>query len=116
MKPLLSKTRIQNGRQCDKRLWLDVHNPKPAVWSDEAQARLDEGTLFEGNRARSARRWRAGEGEDIVKEVEKALDDTEGLLAQSWSKAPMLFEPAFSTSRTCVFAWTPINAVRAVTP
>ncbi len=94
MKPLLSKTRIQNGRQCDKRLWLDVHNPKPAVWSDEAQARLDEGTLF-GEIARDL----LGGGvlvEAGHREVEKALDDTEGLLAQSWSKAPMLFEPAFS--------------------
>jgi hypothetical protein len=42
----LSKSRIQSGRQCHKRLWLELHEPDQSNWSPAAQARLDEGTRF----------------------------------------------------------------------
>ncbi|MFO1517571.1 MAG: DUF2779 domain-containing protein [Lysobacterales bacterium] len=93
-KPLLSKTRIQNGRQCHKRLWLEMHQPDLVVWTDEAQARLDEGTRF-GELARQL----LGGGvlvEAGHREVEQALADTAALLVQPWQTTPMLFEPAFS--------------------
>jgi len=93
-KPLLSKTRIQNGRQCHKRLWLEMHQPDLVAWTDEAQARLDEGTRF-GELAREL----LGGGvlvEAGHREVEQALAETAALLAQSRRTTPMLFEPAFS--------------------
>lgn len=42
----LSKSRIQSGRQCHKRLWLEVHERGAVRWDDAARMRLDEGTAF----------------------------------------------------------------------
>ena len=44
--PWLSKSRIQSGRQCHKRLWLELHEPKAWRWTTSSQVRLDEGTRF----------------------------------------------------------------------
>lgn len=46
MSPWLSKSRVQSGRQCHKRLWLELHQPRASAWGAAAQARLDEGTRF----------------------------------------------------------------------
>lgn len=90
----LSKSRIQSGRQCHKRLWLELHQPRAAQWSTSAQARLDEGTRF-GDLARDL----LGGGVLITadhRHVDEALTETAALLALPIERAPMLFEPAFS--------------------
>ena len=94
MTPRLSKSRIQSGRQCHKRLWLELHQPHASRWTASAQARLDEGTLF-GNLARDL----LGGGTLIAADhlhVDEALAETEALLALPLHQVPMLFEPAFS--------------------
>ena len=44
--PTLSKSRIQSGRQCEKRLWLELNRRDAIEWGAAAQQRLDEGTRF----------------------------------------------------------------------
>ncbi|MBJ6980342.1 DUF2779 domain-containing protein [Luteimonas sp. MC1572] len=90
----LSKSRIQSGRQCHKRLWLELHEPEASQWTPAAQARLDEGTRF-GDLARDL----LGGGVLIAadhRHVNEALAETVALLALPREQAPMLFEPAFS--------------------
>lgn len=90
----LSKSRVQSGRQCHKRLWLELHDPKASRWSTSAQTRLDEGTRF-GDLARDL----LGGGVLISADhlhVDEALSETAALLARPDAEAPMLFEPAFS--------------------
>ena len=90
----LSKSRIQSGRQCHKRLWLELHNPDAADWGATAQARLEEGTRF-GELARTL----LGGGiliEADHRHVQEALDETGFHLANTVTGTPMLFEPAFS--------------------
>ena len=92
--PWLSKSRIQSGRQCHKRLWLELHDPKAARWTPSARARLDEGTRF-GELAREL----LGDGVLVSADhlhVDEALAETATLLARPCAEAPMLFEPAFS--------------------
>lgn len=94
MIPRLSKSRIQSGRQCHKRLWLELHQPSASQWTASAQARLDEGTRF-GDLARDL----LGGGKLIAADhmhVEEALAETAALLALPHGRVPMLFEPAFS--------------------
>ena len=94
MTPRLSKSRIQSGRQCHKRLWLELNEPDKAHWGDSAQGRLDEGTRF-GELAREL----LGGGRLIEADHlhwNEALADTREALAQSRHEVPMLFEPAFS--------------------
>lgn len=92
--PRLSKSRIQSGRQCHKRLWLELHAREASKWTASAQARLDEGTRF-GDLARDL----LGGGVLIAADhmhVHEALAETAALLSRPDSEAPMLFEPAFS--------------------
>jgi hypothetical protein len=90
----LSKSRIQSGRQCHKRLWLELHAREASNWTSSAQARLDEGTRF-GELARDL----LGGGVLIAADhmhVDEALAQTAALLVRPDAEAPMLFEPAFS--------------------
>lgn len=94
MAPYLSKSRIQSGRQCHKRLWLELHEPNARIWSETAQARLDDGTRF-GELAREL----LGSGKLIAADhlhVVEALEETQDALKGSRAEIPMLFEPAFS--------------------
>lgn len=94
MSTALSKSRIQSGRQCHKRLWLEIHQRDAAIWDDSAQARLDEGTRF-GELARQL----LGGGLLIEADhlhVREALAETAAALARPRAEVPMLFEPAFS--------------------
>lgn len=89
----LSKSRVQSGRQCHKRLWLELHEPEVAQWGDAAHARLDEGTAF-GELARDL----IGGGLLIEADhfhVREALADTAAALAQPRKAVPRLFEAAF---------------------
>ncbi|MGE3298569.1 MAG: DUF2779 domain-containing protein [Porticoccaceae bacterium] len=93
MTPPLSKSRIQSGRQCEKRLWLDLHDASAAHWGPSAQTRLDQGTAF-GELAREL----LGDGvliEADHRHVREALAETAALLAKPVRGAAMLFEAAF---------------------
>ncbi|MEO7360979.1 MAG: DUF2779 domain-containing protein, partial [Gemmatimonadaceae bacterium] len=90
----LSKSRIQSGRQCHKRLWLEIHDRHAAHWGDSAQARLDEGTRF-GELARDL----LGGGLLIAADhlhAREALAETQAVLDRPRAEVSMLFEPAFS--------------------
>lgn len=94
MSAALSKSRIQSGRQCHKRLWLEIHQRNTAIWDDSAQARLDEGTRF-GELAR----YLLGGGLLIEADhlhVREALAETQAALTRPRAEVPMLFEPGFS--------------------
>lgn len=89
----LSKSRIQSGRQCTKRLWLELHQRDAAQWGTAAQARLDEGTRF-GELAQVL----LGGGLLIDADhlhAREALAQTDAAFARSSNDVPMLFEPAF---------------------
>lgn len=92
--PWLSKSRIQSGRQCHKRLWLELHEFNAIRWSASAQARLDEGTHF-GDLARDL----LGGGTLVTADhlhADEALAETAALLALPHHEAPMLFETALA--------------------
>lgn len=94
MTPRLSKSRIQSGRQCHKRLWLELHEPSASNWTPAAQARLDEGTRF-GELAHEL----LGGGVLVAADhlhVQEALGETVALLARPHTEVPMVFEAAFS--------------------
>lgn len=89
----LSKSRIQSGRQCHKRLWLELHQPGLVEWDDAAQARLDEGTAF-GELAQDL----LGGGLLIEADhfhVREALTETTAALGRPRKEVPRLFEAAF---------------------
>ncbi|WP_440224435.1 DUF2779 domain-containing protein [Dokdonella sp. MW10] len=89
----LSKSRVQSGRQCAKRLWLEIHDRDTMQWSDAAQVRLQEGTRF-GELARDL----LGGGLLIDadhRHPEDALHQTSAALAKPRHEAPRLFEAAF---------------------
>ena len=44
---LLSKSKYIRGLQCDRALWLDVHNPRLAKYTREQMQRFDRGHEFE---------------------------------------------------------------------
>jgi len=94
MLPRLSKSRIQSGRQCHKRLWLELHQSGASSWTAAAQVRLDEGTQF-GELAQEL----LGGGVLVAAnhfQVNEALAQTAELLKLPYLQAPMLFEAAFS--------------------
>ena len=47
MPHLLSKSKYIRGLQCDRALWLDVHNPRLAKYTREQMQRFDRGREFE---------------------------------------------------------------------
>ncbi|MFO0773869.1 MAG: DUF2779 domain-containing protein [Nitrospiraceae bacterium] len=88
----LSKSRYIAGLQCDKRVYLETHNPELATPPDEAmQAVLDMGTEI-GAIAR--RRYPGGRLIDAsFRQTQLALDQTAAALADP--SIPALFEAAF---------------------
>lgn len=89
----LSKSRFQSGRQCHKRLWLEVHQRDRIKYDDCAKARLEEGNRF-GDLARSLL------GGGIVvgagpREDERAQNETLDLMSRPASDVPSIFEAAF---------------------
>jgi len=94
MNPRLSKSRIQSGRQCHKRLWLERHESDASNWTPAAQTRLDEGTRF-GELAHDLLGGGALVAADHM-HVREALSETAALLDRPHTEVPMLFEAAFS--------------------
>ena len=89
----LSKSRFQSGRQCHKRLWLEIHRRELLQWDSSAEAHFTEGTSF-GKLAREL----LGGGVLVDAEhfeAEKALAQTRELLAEPIDTVTTLFEPAF---------------------
>lgn len=76
----LSKSKYMAGRQCEKRLWLEVHRPELVEWSDAQTARLAKGTEF-GELAREL----LGPGElvDFGPDLAAAIARTSELLQKS---------------------------------
>jgi len=92
-RPRLSKSRIQSGRQCHKRLWLEVHQRDAAQSNDDAQGRMDEGTRF-GELARHL----LGGGLLIEADhfhAREALEETRHAFSLPRGAVPMVFEAAF---------------------
>lgn len=98
--PHLSKTRIQNGRQCHKRLWLDVHQRELAEWGEASQLRLAQGTAF-GELAQAL----LGGGHLVEADhtqSREAQAETQRLLARPRARVPQIFEAAFEHKRVRV--------------
>ncbi|HBT34470.1 MAG TPA: DUF2779 domain-containing protein [Pusillimonas sp.] len=85
----LSKSKIMSGRQCEKRLWLEIHRRELAEVSSATQMTFDHGHMF-GDLARSV----IGEGALIehVDNIGLAVSETKKLLGSE----RLLFEPAFT--------------------
>lgn len=96
--PRLSKSKIIAGRQCERRIWLEVHRPDLREFSDAQTARLEQGTAF-GELARQL----LGPGElvDCGFDVAAAVDQTNALLGAA--KPPRhIFEAALSHENVVV--------------
>lgn len=88
----LTKSRFQSGRQCHKRLWLEIHHPELVRPSDAVQSRLAEGTRF----GEFVREWFGGVLVDAAPyERDKALAQTRIYLDAPPTRVPMLYEAAF---------------------
>lgn len=89
----LSKSRFQSGRQCHKRLWLEVHRRDLLEWNPASQAKFAEGNRF-GELARTL----LGVGELVEADhfhFEQARAETNTLLVQPLDAVSLLFEAAF---------------------
>lgn len=96
--PRLSKSKVIAGRQCERRIWLEVHRPDLREFSDAQAARLEQGTAF-GELARQL----LGPGElvDCGFDVAAAVDQTNALLGAA--KPPRhIFEAALSHENVVV--------------
>ena len=96
--PRLSKSKIIAGRQCERRIWLEVHRPDLREFSDSQAARLEQGTAF-GELARTL----LGPGElvECGFDIPAAVSRTKALLESS--KPPRhIFEAALSHQNVVV--------------
>src|SRR5690349_15949608 len=87
---MLSKSRILNGLQCPKRLYLQVHRPELAEVDPSAEHRFQVGHEV-GNVARSLQ---PGGKLMAQEQLDAALNATRQELAAAGDK--VLFEPAFA--------------------
>lgn len=77
MTHLLSKSKYIRGLQCDRALWLDVHNPRLAKYTREQMQRFDRGREFE-----YAFKDTFPDGIDISAELKRNVDAYPELTAQ----------------------------------
>jgi len=94
----LSKSKLIAGRQCERRIWLEVHRPELREFDDAQSARLKQGTAF-GELARGL----LGSGELIESgfDIDAALQKTSEAL--SGRRPPRhVFEAAFKHSNVVV--------------
>lgn len=95
----LSKSLFQSGRQCHKRLWLEVHRRDLLDEMDQAsKARSAEGTHF----GLLARELLGGGALVAAESFDVASAQTQALLAQAATHSPMLFEAAFEHEGVCI--------------
>lgn len=98
---LLSKSKYIRGLQCDRALWLDVHNPRLARYTAEQMRRFDRGRDFE-----YAFKSQFPAGIDLSAELKRNVDAyperTAALLDQS--DDVVLFEAGFLYDDVLVLA------------
>ena len=101
MPHLLSKSKYIRGLQCDRALWLDVHNPRLAKYTREQMQRFDRGREFE-----YAFKDTFPEGIDISAELKRNVDAYPERTAQLLDKEEEidLFEAGFSYDDVLVLA------------
>lgn len=101
MPHLLSKSKYIRGLQCDRALWLDVHEPRLAKYSREQMQRFDRGREFE-----FAFKDTFPSGIDISAELKRNVDAYPELTAQLLDKKEEvdLFEAGFFYDDVLVLA------------
>ena len=101
MPHLLSKSKYIRGLQCDRALWLDVHNPSLARYTREQMQRFDRGREFE-----YAFKATFPNGIDISAELKRNVDAYPALTAQLLDKEEEidLFEAGFYYDDVLVLA------------
>ena len=100
MPHLLSKSKYIRGLQCDRALWLDVHNPRLAKYTREQMQRFDRGREFE-----FAFKATFPHGIDISAELKRNVDAYPERTAQLLDKEDIdLFEAGFYYDDVLVLA------------
>ena len=101
MPHLLSKSKYIRGLQCDRALWLDVHNPRLAKYTREQMQRFDRGREFE-----YAFKATFPDGIDISAELKRNVDAYPALTAQFLDREEEvdLFEAGFYYNDVLVLA------------
>ena len=101
MSHILSKSKYIRGLQCDRALWLDVHNPRLAKYTREQMQRFDRGRDFE-----YAFKATFPDGIDLSAELRRNVDAYPALTAQLLDKEEEidLFEAGFSYDDVLVLA------------
>ena len=101
MSHLLSKSKYIRGLQCDRALWLDVHEPRLAKYTREQMQRFDRGREFE-----YAFKDTFLNGIDISAELKRNVDAYPELTAQLLDKEEEvdLFEAGFFYDDVLVLA------------
>ena len=101
MAHLLSKSKYIRGLQCDRALWLDVHNPRLAKYTREQMQRFDRGRDFEYTFKSTF-----PHGIDLSAELKRNVDAYPERTAQLLDKEEEidLFEAGFSYDDVLVLA------------
>ncbi len=101
MSHLLSKSKYIRGLQCDRALWLDVHNPRLAKYTREQMQRFDRGRDFE-----YAFKATFPDGIDLSAELKRNVDAYPERTSQLLDKEEEvdLFEAGFSYDDVLVLA------------
>ena len=98
---MLSKSKYIRGLQCDRALWLDVHNPRLAKYTREQMQRFDRGREFE-----YAFKATFPDGIDLSAELKRNVDAYPERTAQLLDKEEEidLFEAGFYYDDVLVLA------------
>ena len=105
MTHLLSKSKYIRGLQCERALWLDVHEPRLARYTAEQMRRFDRGRDFE-----YAFKSRFPDGIDLSAELKRNVDLYPARTAQLLDLRPcsaaktVLFEAGFQYDDVLVLA------------
>ena len=101
MSHMLSKSKYIRGLQCDRALWLDVHNPRLAKYTREQMQRFDRGREFE-----YAFKATFPDGIDLSAELKRNVDAYPERTAQLLDKEEEidLFEAGFYYDDVLVLA------------
>ncbi len=105
MTHLLSKSKYIRGLQCERALWLDVHEPRLARYTAEQMRRFDRGRDFE-----YAFKSRFPDGIDLIAELKRNVDLYPARTAELLDLRPcsaaktVLFEAGFQYDDVLVLA------------
>lgn len=101
MTHLLSKSKYIRGLQCERALWLDVHEPRLARYTAEQMRRFDRGRDFE-----YAIKSRFPDGIDLSAELKRQVDSYSERTAELLDKGDgvALFEAGFLFDDVLVLA------------